>query len=74
MGFSTGFTCYFVYTVFSNSDVGFCLFGLMIFCVVLAVLNAIFMFVFLNRLVGYCSYFWAVVCECGPDFIFSHFG
>jgi len=42
IGFSTGFTCYFVYTVFSNSDVGFCLFGLMIFCVVLAVLNAIF--------------------------------
>jgi len=31
--------------------VGFCLFGLKIFCVVLAVLNAIFMFVFLNRLV-----------------------
>jgi len=37
--------------LFSYSDVGFCLCVLMIFCVVSAVLKAIFMFVFLNRLV-----------------------
>ena len=42
-------------------------------CDIVAALNAVPMFVFLNTLVIFLI-FWAMVCECGPHLVFFLIG